>query len=108
MIGLKQRDMENIVDLELGWKLQPASHYTDKFNDFERSKALVIQLGTWAGGSNVLSKKPDLVSNLEVWMVLTSVVCLLLLALLCELELCHKVMLNMSKPLGPLFSQGVY
>jgi hypothetical protein len=26
MIGLKQGDMENIVDLELGWKLQPASH----------------------------------------------------------------------------------
>jgi hypothetical protein len=26
MIGLKQGDMENIVDLELGWKLQLASH----------------------------------------------------------------------------------
>jgi len=26
MIGLKQGDMENIVDFELGWKLQLASH----------------------------------------------------------------------------------
>jgi hypothetical protein len=26
MIGLKQGDMENIVDLEMEWKLQPASH----------------------------------------------------------------------------------
>jgi hypothetical protein len=42
MIGLKQGDMENIVDFELGWKLQLASHYTNKFGDFERSKALVI------------------------------------------------------------------
>jgi hypothetical protein len=25
MIRLKQGDMENIVDLELGWKLQPTS-----------------------------------------------------------------------------------
>jgi hypothetical protein len=26
MIGLKQGDMENIMDFELGWKLQLASH----------------------------------------------------------------------------------
>jgi hypothetical protein len=26
MIGLKQGDMENIVDFELGWKLQLARH----------------------------------------------------------------------------------
>jgi hypothetical protein len=83
MIGLKQGDMENIVDFELGWKLQLASHKTNQFGDFERSKAFVIQLGTWASGSNVFSEKPDLVSNLEVWMVLTSAVCLLLLPLLC-------------------------
>jgi hypothetical protein len=49
MIGLKQGDMENIVDFELRWKLQLAS----QFGDFERSKAFVIQLGTWASGSNV-------------------------------------------------------
>ncbi len=83
MIGLKQGDMENIMDFELGWKLQLASHYTNQFGDFERSKAFVIQLGTWASGSNVFSEKPDLVSNLKVWMVLASVVCLLLLPLLC-------------------------
>jgi hypothetical protein len=83
MIGLKQGDMENIVDFELGWKLQLASHYTNQFSDFERSKAFVIQLGTWVSGSNVLSEKPNLVSNLEVWMVLASVVCLFLLPLLC-------------------------
>jgi len=83
MIGLKQGDMENIVDFELGWKLQLASHLTNQFGDFERSEALIIQLGTWASGSNVLSEKPDLVSNLEVWMVLASMVCLLLLPLLC-------------------------
>jgi hypothetical protein len=83
MIGLKQGDMENIVDFELGWKLQLASHWTNQFGDFERFKALVIQLGTWASGSNVLYEKPDLVSNLEVWMVLASAVCLLLLPFLC-------------------------
>jgi hypothetical protein len=83
MIGLKQGDMENIVDFELGWKLQLASHYINKFGDFERSEALVIQLGTWASGSNVLSEKPDLVSNLEVWMVLASTICLLLLPFQC-------------------------
>ncbi len=69
---------------------------------------LVIQLGTWASGSNVLSEKPDLVSNLEVWMVLASMIYLLLLPLLCHLELCHKVLLNLSKHLGPFFSRGVY
>ncbi len=74
MIGLKQRDMENIVDFELGWKLQLANHETNQFGDFERFEAFVIQLGTWASGSNVFSEKPDLVSNLEVWMVLASAV----------------------------------
>ncbi len=48
---------------------------------------LVIQLGTWASGSNVLSEKSDLVSNLEVWMVLASAVCLLLLPLVATLAL---------------------
>jgi hypothetical protein len=83
MIGLKQGDMENIVDFELGWKLQLASHQSNQFGDFERSEVLVIQLGTWASGSNVLYEKLDLVSNLEVWMVLASAVCLFLLPLLC-------------------------
>jgi hypothetical protein len=69
---------------------------------------LVIQLGTWASGSNVLSEKLDLVSNLEVWMVLASEVYLLLLPFLCHLEFCHKVLLNMSKLRGPFFNRGVY
>jgi hypothetical protein len=53
MIRFKQGDMENVVDLELGRKFQPASYKTDEFRDLERSEALVVQLGTQVSGGNV-------------------------------------------------------
>lgn len=56
MIRFEQRDMEDVVDLELGKRFQSTSYRIDEFCDLERFEALVVQLGTRVSGGNVSPK----------------------------------------------------
>ena len=54
-MGFEEGDMENIVNLEVGWKGEPKGYGIDALHDMEWSQLIVIKFRTWTSSRDVSS-----------------------------------------------------
>ena len=66
-MGFEEGDMENIVNLEVGWKGEPKGDGIDALRDTKWSQLLVIKFRIWTSSRDVSLYQPDHVSDEKVW-----------------------------------------
>jgi hypothetical protein len=86
--------MKHGVNLHGIWKLELECHCVDLFHDGEWVKFLVVQFLRQQNCFDVLWLKPNLISNLEIWLVFTMFVNIFLVSPLSFFKVGYKLCLN--------------
>jgi len=86
--------MKHRVNIHGIWKLELECHYVYLFHDGEQAKYLVVQFFLWLNYLDVLFLKPNLISDLEFWLVFTMFVIIFFQSLLSFFKVGYKLCLN--------------
>jgi hypothetical protein len=90
MVKLQQWNMKYKMDFHGVWKLELEHHNIYLFYDGEWTKYLIIQFFQRSYYFNIMSSKPNLVSNLEVWLLFTMFINIFLVSSLQFFKVKHK------------------
>ncbi len=109
MIRFKQGNMKHQIDLHGVQKLlELEGHNIDLFHDGEWTKFLVVQFLQRPNCFDMLSSKPNLVSNLEIWLIFVMDINILLVSSLCLLKVGYKLCLNVYQPHDSIVSYRIH
>jgi hypothetical protein len=84
--------MKHEVNLHGIWKFESESHCVDLFHDYERTKILIVQFFGQPSCFDVLSSKPNLISN--IWLVFMMFINIFLILLMNFLKVGYKLCSN--------------
>jgi hypothetical protein len=96
------------MDLYRVWKLELESHNVDLFYDGEWTKSLVVQFFWRLNCFDVLSLKPNLVFDFEIWLILMLYINILHVSSLCLLKVGYKLCFNVCQPHNSIFHSKIH